>query len=52
MLVADLPGLQRLLECFPIELRGGPRPGDRPNVDNEVGARLPQEIGKLDDRPG
>jgi len=52
ILVADLPGLQRSRERFLIELRVGARPRYRSDVDNKLDTGLPQQIDKLDDRPG
>ena len=52
MLVADLPWRQRFREALLIELRIGARPRYRPYVDHEVDTGLPQQIDKLDDRPG
>ncbi|MEO6841586.1 MAG: hypothetical protein ABI192_12545 [Bradyrhizobium sp.] len=51
MLVADLPGLQCSRERFLIELRVGVR-RYRSDVDNKLDTGLPQQIDKLDDRPG
>ena len=52
MFVADLPGGKRFSKAFTVELRIGARPRHRPHVHDAIDARLLQQIGEFDDRPG